>query len=145
MKALMKSNVSQDKIEKIVINNNSQHFQRIHSREFRYCGKMYDIIKEVKKGSTTTFYCINDKKEEELMESISKYFQTSDDGMTSVKYSGKILKNIFFPLYFESTKLNSEFELAHQNILIFDSICLVNYYDVELPPPKIKNPYNSLI
>lgn len=42
---------------------NRREFQYIHSREFRYFGKMYDIIRQESHGETTWFYCINDEKE----------------------------------------------------------------------------------
>jgi hypothetical protein len=47
-------------------------FQRIHSREFRYKGRMYDIVREVKKGGVTTFYCLRDTKEENLLAGFRK-------------------------------------------------------------------------
>jgi hypothetical protein len=42
---------------------NRDEFQYIHSHEFRYLGKMYDIIRQESHGETTLFYCICDEKE----------------------------------------------------------------------------------
>jgi hypothetical protein len=38
-------------------------FQRIHEREFRYCGSMYDIVRQETRGDTTWYYCVSDEKE----------------------------------------------------------------------------------
>ena len=42
-------------------------FQRIEKKEIRFNGSLYDVIKEVRSGETTIFYCIPDKKEENLL------------------------------------------------------------------------------
>jgi hypothetical protein len=46
---------------------NNPDFQRVEKMEIRYKGSLYDVIKEVQKGRTTIFYCIHDKKEENLL------------------------------------------------------------------------------
>jgi hypothetical protein len=42
-------------------------FQRVESKEIRYKGSLYDVIKEVQSGRSTILYCIHDKKEEDLL------------------------------------------------------------------------------
>ena len=42
-------------------------YQRVDKKEIRYQGRMYDVIKEVRTGGITIFYCIHDKKEENLL------------------------------------------------------------------------------
>ncbi|MCK9204278.1 MAG: hypothetical protein M0P58_07580 [Bacteroidales bacterium] len=42
-------------------------FRRINDREIRYKGKLYDIIREIKKGNKSVFICIHDAKEELLI------------------------------------------------------------------------------
>jgi hypothetical protein len=44
-----------------------REFQRIDKKEIRYKGALYDVIKEIQTGGTTIFYCIHDKKEENLL------------------------------------------------------------------------------
>jgi len=41
-------------------------FQRIHAREFRYQGEMYDIARQETHGDTTWYYCISDHEETSL-------------------------------------------------------------------------------
>ena len=139
MKILMKSNLSKDKIIVLQIEKKSKFFQRIHKKEFRYKGKMYDIIKEIPKKHHTIFYCINDEKEEQLIQSYSKLFEKSDDGITTVKFAGNALKNIFFPLFI--VKIYDIHYSVYKKITIqtFTANCLSNFTDVELPPPKILN------
>lgn len=136
MKVLMKSNIPKEKIIILKIANNSKYFIRIHKKEFRYEGKLYDIIKEIKKNYFTIFYCINDEKEEQLMESYSKIFQSSDDGIITLKYAGKVLKNIFFPLFIEKEKNNIITIYSETKLCFLTVHCLISFKDVELPPPK---------
>jgi hypothetical protein len=42
-------------------------FQRVEEKEIRYKGSLYDVIKEINTDRVTIFYCIHDKKEENLM------------------------------------------------------------------------------
>lgn len=62
------------------IQQNREVFQRIHSREFRYYGKMYDVIKQEDKNGTTWFFCISDEQETSLFarldEQVKKEMQT---------------------------------------------------------------------
>ena len=137
MKSLMKSNIPKDKIEVLKIAKNSKYFQRIHNKEFRYRGKMYDIIREVVLKEYTKYYCINDEKEEQLMKSYSKFFEDSSDGMTTVKYSGKIFKNFFVPFYLEKDNPIMIRNLNNRKYFTTIDKCINCYYDVEIPPPKI--------
>jgi hypothetical protein len=51
---------------------NNREFQRVEKKEIRYKGSLYDVIKEIKTGSTTIFYCLHDKKEENLLAAMKK-------------------------------------------------------------------------
>ena len=42
-------------------------FKRIDENEIRLNGKLYDVIKEVRKGSLSVFYCFRDTKEENIL------------------------------------------------------------------------------
>lgn len=43
-------------------------FRWIHSREFRYNGEMYDVVKKEEDDKQVFLYCINDEKEKKLEE-----------------------------------------------------------------------------
>jgi hypothetical protein len=49
-----------------------QNFKRIESREILYHGKMYDVLKEVRREGVTLFYCIHDEKEQNLLAGFKK-------------------------------------------------------------------------
>ncbi len=67
IKQKIKAGVPQDEIVLLklsrTIQDNRDEFQRIHEHEFRYQGKMYDIVRQEDQGEATWFYCISDEKE----------------------------------------------------------------------------------
>ena len=52
-----------------------KEFQRIHKKEFRYKGEMYDIVREIKTGHTTVFICTHDTKESKLFAGLKRINQ----------------------------------------------------------------------
>lgn len=54
------------KIPLVLEKERNDIFKRIDSKEFRYKGNMYDIVKQEKHESETWYYCIADEEEEEL-------------------------------------------------------------------------------
>lgn len=60
---------------------NSDIFERMHSREFRYYGQMYDVMRLKEKGDTTYYTCIHDVKESKLFERLDRMVleQLSED------------------------------------------------------------------
>lgn len=53
-------------------------FQRIHAKEFRYKGSMYDVLLETRSGETTVFYCKHDRKETLLYAALKKVTKEKD-------------------------------------------------------------------
>lgn len=53
---------------------NKTVFKRFHSREFRYHGLMYDVVKSEVHENQTWYWCIEDEHETELMEKKEAYF-----------------------------------------------------------------------
>ena len=54
-------------------------FLRLKDSELSYFGKLYDVIAERKSGDTTLFYCLHDKKEEDLIADYSLYLKHNGD------------------------------------------------------------------
>ncbi len=54
------------------IENDVKVFKRIHSREFRYMGEMYDVLSSETKGDTTVYTCIHDVKESGLFNDLDR-------------------------------------------------------------------------
>lgn len=67
----------EEMIELLVFNkedilNQKINFRWIHSREFKYNGDMYDIVKKEENETQLIVYCINDTKEKQLEEEFAK-------------------------------------------------------------------------
>lgn len=45
-------------------------FKRTQAREIEYHGNMYDVARESRSGNITTFFCIHDKQEDQLIAGI---------------------------------------------------------------------------
>ncbi|MCZ7555946.1 MAG: hypothetical protein M5R41_06035 [Bacteroidia bacterium] len=50
-------------------------FQRIHAKEFRFDGKMYDIVRQERRGDTTYYACIYDDAETALFAGLHRMMQ----------------------------------------------------------------------
>ena len=56
-------------------NTENEQFERIHSKEFRYKGEMYDIVRSENHGRETWYYCIWDKEETALFAQLNELFE----------------------------------------------------------------------
>jgi hypothetical protein len=70
---------------KIVHPEQAKTFRRIDRKEFRWFGKLYDIVVERKAGDTTFFYCFHDKKEENLLNNFAFFLRRSGHDPSSRK------------------------------------------------------------
>lgn len=50
-------------------------FVRTEAWEFRYCGRMYDIVRQETHADTTWYYCVFDKQETELAARLTRHLQ----------------------------------------------------------------------
>ncbi len=72
MKEKMASSIEKVEMLEIPDGISAGEFYWVHSREFIYLGKMYDVIKKEKKALSTLIYCIHDQKEERLLAGFQK-------------------------------------------------------------------------
>ncbi len=74
IKQQIKAGVPEDELVllKFVAEKSDPAFQRVHEREFRYAGKMYDVVRQESRGDTTWYYCIADEKETQLFANLEK-------------------------------------------------------------------------
>jgi hypothetical protein len=140
-----KSEVRSQKIEDNIQNSEfriqnsefSRYFHRIDKGEFRYKGKMYDIVKEVKTNESVIFYCINDKKEEQLLSQFSEQIKNSIGSDSPI---GKMMKKLI------NYSLNDLFCFINNLLYIPNYINIINFcqsitlnslkIDIPSPPPK---------
>lgn len=71
MKTVLRQSVPEEQLQKLAIPLAEEQapdgaFLRIHEREFRYRGSLYDIVRSERRGDTTIYYVINDVAEEKL-------------------------------------------------------------------------------
>jgi hypothetical protein len=118
---------------------NPQLFQRIDKHEFRWKGKMYDIVRNEKTENFMVFYCILDEREnklwERLEENIEEYLQQNPqkekekNGLIS-QLLKEYLPSDSFEYQLSKTHKISYPKLINTPDLTFQAI------QVPFPPPK---------
>ena len=108
----------------------------IDKDEFVYRGKMYDVVRKIKRGDTTLYYCLNDVKEDQLIaEFTGKLKENLDPNVIALKL--KLSQSHFFA--FAGLLLNSDKpSQQYSPITYFDikSEPIMRYCDVDVPPPR---------
>jgi len=118
-------------------NLSSLHFTNADSGEFRFNGKMFDVVKLVRTQQHYIFYCINDEKEEQLLSSFSKNVESLVDLKDSFKKNLNKLIRLYTLDFFQ--------EMTEKNILpthlLLTSIEKNNLLsvtqEIEPPPPRL--------
>jgi hypothetical protein len=111
-------------------------FKSMEENEFRYQGKMYDIIKSEKRGNNNIFYCVNDKNEEQLLARFEDYLKHHDD--TNAPYQEKS-NRIFFQIIKQAiTEYANIFlfpkDISNNNFCYFFSVQTVIINNIFIPP-----------
>jgi len=84
-------------------------FKRFHSREFRYRGIMYDVVKREVHENETWYWCIRDEQETKLMEKKEAYFtnlwqQEAPQNRTASAYNQYV--NLFYVINYNIFEFN---------------------------------------
>ena len=101
--------------------------------EFKYKGAMYDIVKTEVKNNKTTYYCINDVKEQQLFTHFTKQNSTQNRILIELR---KVISSKYFPEYYSIT--NSVKEMVNTFTtyqFIYKSIAI----EILSPPPQIQH------
>lgn len=129
-------------LSKKQIDSADGQFTRINKHEFRYKGKMYDIVSQNKIGDSIRYTVIHDRKDELNFDRLATNTNLQDQSSAdSPAHKSALLdtmvKNLYAPLFFQVTR--------RYNIKTFSSIIsaiqLQNLPDtpflqVPVPPPK---------
>ena len=114
---------------------NRIEFKWIHSREFKYNGEMYDIVKKEERDNKLFLYCINDKKEKKLEEEFEKKIQDNSSNSKHRQLSNQF--NILLSEPFQAEKLSfapvHDFRPKVARSDFYNSVQL----DIPSPPPRI--------
>ena len=114
--------------------NQQQIFWEEEGKEFMINGQMYDVVKTKTVNGNVMLYCINDKKEKELIDNynlITKHNSSSDK-------KGKIAFDNSFNLFVDVKENHSglNFALISKIFHSFDSRLSENAAEQIFPPPK---------
>lgn len=141
IKAEIKKNVNPNELTTIVIDK--KQINKIdwleEGKEMYYNGKLYDVVRHTKNGTSITYYCINDKQEELLFANLEEHIATHIAANKPIKNQAtKNLSNTVIKLYFSNGQ-SFEFNSVLLNEQAFFSINL-SYKSVltetDFPPPE---------
>jgi hypothetical protein len=136
----LKNTIDKSELVKIVISkiNSKQYlFHKTDKDEFKYRGKMFDIVRQYETKDSIYYYCINDEKEEKLLIQFSEILKSTLDGNKNIK---KSFNNFFkyFSFVFMERLENKLFPVPSEFINIKNSVLpLTEFFRNITPPPKI--------
>ena len=116
----------------------NDQFQRIHDREFRYQGEMYDIVRQEQHGDTTWYYCLWDEKESELFAQLDEQVAQQMNQNPAQKKQHEQLDRLLHALYLTDSKyyLFSKFINNNHNKSYYTFV-LKNWSESPPTPPPI--------
>jgi hypothetical protein len=113
-----------------------KQFIRLEQTEFTYIGKLYDVVAEGKSGDTTLFYCLHDKKEEDLLADYTLYLRRNGDSSQKDNSILALLYNLVTQALIQNPSIPPQGQgIAFQ--FPFSKILITPVYLVHAaPPPK---------
>jgi hypothetical protein len=100
------------------------------NKEFRYKGEMYDVVKIQNQCQKKYYYCINDRKEKQLIANYDKNHNTKKD-------SGKKIKNLFnFFLYQQKSVVIKYTDTSDLPFAAIKVLYKLRTITIHSPPPK---------
>ena len=110
-------------------------------KEFRYNGKMYDVVKIKKVNDTTYYYCFNDEKESKLLSHLDNLVKEQTGNSKSRTIQKKQVTDYFFQQILFAQFVSKEPIKYFSYSSVYKSVIK----DVLSPPPKQTNIINYLI
>lgn len=116
------------------IKNKKVSFEWIHSKEFRFNGKMYDIKNNLSDNDSLRFYCYYDDKENMLEELFCKYSNSEKESKKNINSINLLpFLNLFFS---NDRKLEKFFFTGTKIFFVFFYQLTEPIIDVPTPPPQ---------
>jgi len=110
-------------------------------REFSMNGDMYDVARIKTVNGNTILYCINDTKEDQLLEELAKSVRSANDNTATGKDAKHTIKfqmvDFVVPVPEKITTISNL--LAQQKFAEYDVAILSSIKEIDLPPPKINH------
>lgn len=134
MEESLLKNAPESLLEKIIYTGNEQHIHwEEEGREFLLNGQLYDVVKIKKENDKIVLLCINDKKEEDLVQQLSEVV-----GLHANAHQKSIKAN-FFKVPFDPVIIDTEelYFLPRQVESCFSrySMSLLSPFNKILSPP----------
>jgi len=106
--------------------------------EFKYNGLMYDVInKEVLSNGTVKYFCLLDKKENNLNKNLNNFINNNLDSQSKTKDISKILVKLFVVNYISAKRIEFVFCNNVQYIKYFTAEFYTSLkLELQSPPPK---------
>jgi hypothetical protein len=101
-------------------------------KEFSLNGVMYDIVRIKKSGGKTLLYCINDKKEKQLIEDLVKAVSGNHNSKQDRSNVKSPLSDFFFMNHEEGLNIVSE-PSAYTSLI---EKVISSFEEINIPPPK---------
>lgn len=78
-----------------VSQSSKENFQKMNDHEIIYHHKLYDVVKQFVKGNLQYYYCVNDSKEEIVLERIKQCMESHLDYFGSTNHPTPVRVKLF--------------------------------------------------
>jgi hypothetical protein len=101
-------------------------------KEFSLNGEMYDVARMEQKDGKNHLYCINDKKEKQLLDNLVKAVTKDHDSKKPRNNVKPVLTDLFMATILETPKIVSG-SFAYE---LLDVSIISSFKEIKSPPPK---------
>ncbi len=140
IKSKIKSGLAQSQLDILEVDTRDASFRRVNSHEFRFKGKLYDIIVEKQISDfIILFKAINDTKEEKLFENLSKLVtNTLNSDSPTAQSMKKILNLLSYDTFLSKLEQNNLIPKVTELKRIIKIYNIIeNFGETPYPPPKL--------
>lgn len=140
IKAMMKKTIPDDQLTLIIQTpDNADDFEWEHSKEFRYHGEMYDIVKkETCLGGTIKYFCFADEQETSLIDSFSKTVSNTMDPSGKANDFAKKISQVLGFVFNLPESLSIAYFFNFDKLFFGNQRNIISCIpDILLPPPEI--------
>jgi hypothetical protein len=127
------------KIPKKLEETSNHEFTRIHSKEFRFKGEMYDIVRQIEYADTTYYWCIWDREETALFAQLDENFNKIWNSNPVKQNTSELALNFLKSFYYQedNTLIQTRFWEIEK---IKNIAALINYQkpflNIIIAPPE---------
>lgn len=129
------SNLKDEELQIISLTDNQQKiYWEEEGKEFSFNGKMYDVVKSKTIKGKVVLYCIDDKKEKQLIENYNSI--TKQNSSTDKKGKNNIDNSTTLFVYTDEITNSQSFSLSSKPASYLVSYLPQNISNKISPPPK---------